>query len=122
MDIPGQAVKLASGTSLEQVLKMLKYCPDQLEQMGRAGSTLKDAREVAGLSLTELSSAVDLKNPDLLKAVEDGTAGLPFEILLRLASSQTAFEMALHFVAEQEKIALGDDEGEDDEDETEDRV
>ena len=54
--------------------------------MGKAGTTLKDAREVAGLALAELSSAIDLKKPDLLEAVEDGKAGLPFEILLRLAS------------------------------------
>ena len=190
MDIPGQAAKLASGTPLEQVLNALKYTPEQLEKMGKAGTTLKDAREVVGLTLAELSSAVDLKNPDLLEAVEDGRTGLPFEILLRLASfyarndpipfvmkyartyspgiwdvmetlgldkltleaereiqflnicrshdavrqlsddgfervhafTQTAFEMALHFVAEQENIALEEDGGEDDEDEAEDRV
>ncbi len=86
MDIPGQAAKLASGTPLEQVLNVLKYTPEQMEKMGKAGTTLKDAREVAGLTLTELSSAIDLKNPDLLEAVEDGKAGLPFEMLLRLAS------------------------------------
>jgi len=86
MDIPGQAVKLASGTPLEQVLKMLKYSPEQLEKMGSAGTALKDAREVAGLTLTELSSAIGLKDPDLLETVEEGKSGLPFEILLRLAS------------------------------------
>lgn len=180
MDIPGQAAKLASGTPLEQVLNVLKYSPEQMEKMGKAGTTLKDAREVAGMTLTELSSAIDLKNPDLLEAVEDGKAGLPFEILLRLASfyarndpipfvmkyartyspgiwdvmetlgldkltleaereiqflniyrchdaarqlsdegfervrefTQRAFEMALHFVAEQENIDLEDNEDE----------
>ena len=86
MDIPGQAAKLASGTPLELVLNVLKYTPEQMEKMGKAGTTLKDAREVTGLTLTELSSAIDLKNSDLLEAVEDGKAGLPFEILLRLAS------------------------------------
>ena len=86
MDIPGQAVKLASGTPLEQVLKLLKYSPEQLEKMGSAGTALKDAREVAGLTLTELSSAIGLKDPDLLETVEEGKSGLPFEILLRLAS------------------------------------
>jgi len=177
MDIPGQAAKLASGTPLEQVLNALKYTPEQMEKMGKAGTALKDAREVAGLTLTELSSAIGLKSPDLLETVEDGKAGLPFEILLRLASlyarndpipfvmkyartyspgiwdvmgtlgldkltleaerelqflniyrshdaarqlsddgfenvrafTQSAFEMALHFVAEQENIALQDE-------------
>lgn len=180
MDIPGQAAQLVSGTPLDQVLKMLKYSPEQLEKMGRAGTALKDAREVAGVTLTELTSAIDLKNPDLLKTVEDGKVGLPFEILLRLASfysrndpipfvmkfartyspgiwevmetlgldkltleaerelqflniyrshdaarqlsdegyerirefTQRAFEMALHFVAEQENIDLEDNEDE----------
>ena len=179
-DIPGQAAKLASGTPLEQVLKMLKYSPEQLEQMGRAGSALRDAREVAGLTIAELTSAVDLKDPDLLEAVEGGKAGLSFEILLRLASlyarndpipfvmkyartyspgvwdvmetlgldkltleaereiqflniyrshdaarqlsddgfervrafAQTAFEMALHFVADQENVAIEEDDDE----------
>ncbi len=180
MEIPGQAAQLVSGTPLNQVLKVLKYSPEQLEKMGRAGTALKDAREVAGVTLTELSSAIDLKNPDLLKTVEDGKVGLPFEILLRLASfysrndpipfvmkfartyspgiwevletlgldkltleaerelqflniyrshdaarqlsdegyerirefTQRAFEMALHFVAEQENIDLEDNENE----------
>ena len=186
MDIPGQAAKLVSGTPLEQVLNAITYSPEQLEKMGKAGTTLKDVREVAGLTLAELSSAVDLKNPDLLEAVEEGTAALPFEILLRLASlyarndpipfvlkyartyspgiwgvmetmgldkltleaereiqflniyrshdaarqlsddgfervcafSQTAFEMALHFVAEQENINFEAEEGKSGEGET----
>ena len=71
---------------MDQVLKMLNYSPEQLERMGRAGTTLKDAREVAGLTLTELSSAIGLKDPGLLETVEKGKAGLPFEIILRLAS------------------------------------
>jgi len=183
-----QAVKAASGKAWDQAVKFLKYTPEQLELMGKAGTSLKDVREVAGLTLSELSSAVDLENPDLLKAVEDGKAGLPFEILLRLASfyarndpvpfimkyartyspgiwnvmetigldkltleaereiqflniyrshdaarqlsddgfervrafTQQAFEMALHFVAEQENIDVEDSEFENEEAETED--
>ena len=178
MEIPGQAAKIAAGASLEQVLKMIKYSPEQMEQMGRAGTALKDARDVAGLTITELSSAIGLKSPDLLQTVEAGKSGLPFETLLRLASfysrndpipfimkyartynpgiwevmenlgldkltleaereiqflniyrshdaarqlsddgfehvrafTQTAFEMALHFVAEQENVDLEDPE------------
>jgi len=183
LDISGQAAKMASGTAVDQVLKLLKYSPEQLERMGRAGIALKDAREVAGLTLTELSSAIGLKNPDMLKTVEDGKAALPFEIILRLASfyarndpvpfvmkyartynpgiwdvmqtlgldkltleaereiqflniyrshdaarqlsddgfervhefTQRAFEMALHFVAEQENVRFEEDEDENEE-------
>ena len=180
MDVSGQAAKMISENTWEQVLKVLKYTPEQLELMGSAGTSLKDMREVAGLTLTELSSAIDLENPDLMKAVEEGKAALPFEILLRLASfyarndpipfvmkfartyspgiwdvmgtvgldklvleaereiqflniyrshdaarqlsddgfervrefTQRAFEMALHFVAEQENVGFENDEAE----------
>jgi hypothetical protein len=84
--LSGQAVKVVSEKTWDQALKFLKYTPEQMELMGKAGTSLKDARNVAGLTLSELSSAVDLENPDLLRAVEEGKAGLPFEILLRLAS------------------------------------
>ncbi len=86
LDFTGQAAKMASERTWDQVAKLLKYTPEQMERMGKAGTSLRDMREVAGLTLTELSSAIDLENPDLLKAVEEGKAGLPFEILLRLAS------------------------------------
>lgn len=173
-----QAVKMASVKAWDQAVNFLRYSPEQMELMGKAGTSLKDVREVAGLTISELSSAIDLENPDLLKAVEEGKAGLPFEMLLRLASfyarndpvpfimkyartyspgiwnvmktfgldkltleaereiqflniyrshdsarqlsdegfervrefTQRAFEMALHFVAEQENIEFEDDE------------
>lgn len=85
-DISEQALKKAAEIGWEQALSMFKYTPEQLELMGRAGTSLKDLREVAGLTLSELSSSIDLQKPDILKAVEDGKAGLPFETLLRLAS------------------------------------
>ena len=84
--IPGQAVKMATEKTWEHAAKLIKYSPEQIERMGKAGSSLKELREIAGLSIGELSEAIDLKNPDLLKAVEEGKASLPFEIVLRLAS------------------------------------
>ena len=86
LDLTGQAAKMASGTALEQVHKLLKYSPEQLERMGRAGTALKDAREVAGYTLDELSLAIGLRSPDMLQTAEEGKAALPFEIILRLAS------------------------------------
>lgn len=85
-DISEQALEIASELGLDQALALFKHTPEQLELMGKAGGSLKDAREFAGLTLSELSSAIDLQNPDLLKAVEEGKVGLPFETLLRLAS------------------------------------
>jgi len=43
-------------------------------------------REVAGLTLNELSEAINLKDKTLLSAVENGTSTLSFELILRLAS------------------------------------
>ena len=52
----------------------------------RAGDLFKDLRSAAGLNLQELSKAIDLRDNSLLKAVEEGRAGLPFGVILRLAS------------------------------------
>jgi len=60
--------------------------PDRLQAMADAGHLLKDAREVAGLNLQELSEALGLNNDELLKEVEAGRATLPFDMILRIAS------------------------------------
>lgn len=52
----------------------------------RAGSILKGLRESAGLTIDEVSKAIDLKDPDLLDAMERGKIALPFELILRLAA------------------------------------
>ncbi len=54
--------------------------------MQEAGDYLKDLREVAGLTLKELSDAAKLPDQSLLAAVENGTATLSFELILRLAA------------------------------------
>ncbi|MEO1573450.1 MAG: helix-turn-helix transcriptional regulator [Pseudomonadota bacterium] len=60
--------------------------PDTLQLLADTGAYLKDARQVAGLTLDELGSAMDLKDQSLLKAVEAGTATLSFDLILRMAS------------------------------------
>jgi transcriptional regulator with XRE-family HTH domain len=60
--------------------------PERLQAMVDAGRLLKDAREVAGLNLMELSEALGLKDEELLKEVEAGRATLPFDMILRIAS------------------------------------
>ena len=52
----------------------------------RPGTVLRGMREAAGLSVKEVSEAIDLKDPTLLELVENGKVALPFEIILRLAS------------------------------------
>jgi transcriptional regulator with XRE-family HTH domain len=60
--------------------------PDRLEAMKQAGTALHDLRETAGLTLEDLSKALDMADTSLLKAVENGTATLSFDLVLRLAS------------------------------------
>jgi transcriptional regulator with XRE-family HTH domain len=69
-----------------RVGKALFLKPEQTEMMEKAGEALRDLREVAGLTRDELSDALDLKDHSLLEAVENGTATLSFELILRLAA------------------------------------
>lgn len=59
---------------------------DQLRSMLAAGQSLKDIREVAGLTLSEMSEALDLRDKSVLEAIENGTATLSFELILRLTA------------------------------------
>lgn len=69
-----------------RVGKALFLRPEQAERMKEAGLMLKDLREVAGLTRDELGEALDLKDHSLIEAVENGTAILSFELILRLAA------------------------------------
>ena len=77
--------KKTGGTSYK-VGKAIIQSQDQLKLMVTAGQSLKDLREVAGLTVSELSEAVNLKDKSVLEAVENGTATLSFELILRLAA------------------------------------
>lgn len=84
--VSGAALQYAAGKTIDQANRVINSTPEQLERMGVAGRSLKDLRQVTGITRDELARAIDLSNPDLLSAIEDGRAALPFEILLRLAS------------------------------------
>lgn len=60
--------------------------PEQAKMMRETGAYLKDLREVAGLTRDELSQAIDLSDKTLMEAVENGTATISFELILRLAA------------------------------------
>lgn len=77
--------KKTGGTSYK-VGKAIIQSQDQLKLMVSAGQSLKDLREVAGLTINELSEAINLKDKSILEAVENGTATLSFELILRLAA------------------------------------
>ena len=60
--------------------------PDQLRKMANAGESLRDLREVAGLTLADITTALKLKDKSVLEAVEDGKEALSMEMIMRLAS------------------------------------
>lgn len=82
----GSAIPLMYTDSWMKDFLMKTIDPERLQAMVDAGRLLKDAREVAGLNLMELSEALGLKDEELLKEVEAGRATLPFDMILRIAS------------------------------------
>jgi len=87
-DVTSNALKIAkkTGGTSYKVGKAIIQSQDQLKLMVAAGQSLKDMREVAGLTINELSEAISLKDQSILEAVENGTATLSFELILRLSA------------------------------------
>jgi len=87
-EVTSSAFKIAKKTSdtSYKVGKAIIQSQDQLKLMVSAGQSLKDMREVAGLTVNELSDAISLKDQSILEAVENGTATLSFELILRLSA------------------------------------
>jgi len=86
--ITGSALRFASrstDTSLK-VGRALMKSQDQLRMMLAAGQSLSDIRQVLGLTMSEMSEALNLKDKSILEAIENGTATLSFELILRLAA------------------------------------
>ncbi len=77
-------VSATAGASLRIGRAMLR--PERLEMMAETGHYIRDVRELAGLTLMELSEAIDLEDKSFLEAVEEGTATLSFELSLRIAA------------------------------------
>jgi transcriptional regulator with XRE-family HTH domain len=60
--------------------------PGPKAAVAKASALLKDAREAAGLTLDDLGAALDLKDPSFMALVESGKVGLPFDLILRMAT------------------------------------
>ena len=87
-EVAGSALRMAAkagGASLKMG-KALLLKPEQRKIIREAGLSLKDLRELAGMTRNEVSDALNLRDTSLLKAVEDGTAALSFELILRLTA------------------------------------
>jgi transcriptional regulator with XRE-family HTH domain len=66
--------------------RALRLSPEAARMRLEAGHYLRELRELAGLTVDELADAVELSDHSLLEAVEDGTATLSFELILRLSA------------------------------------
>jgi len=60
--------------------------PERLEAMAEAGNFLKDAREMAGLSMKEVADSLGLSDNSVLEEVEGGQRIMPLDLMLRTAS------------------------------------
>lgn len=86
--ITSTAVKLASKATEVQskVEKALTGASERSKLMKETGEYIRDLREVAGMTVKDLSDALKLPDQSLLSAVEKGTSTLTFELILRLAA------------------------------------
>lgn len=60
--------------------------PGPKAAVAKAAALVKDAREAAGLTLDDLGEALELKDPSFMALVESGKVGLPFDMILRMAT------------------------------------
>ncbi len=88
LGLTSSAVKFVSKSSgmSSRFSKTILGSPERKRLIEEAGASLRDFREVAGLTVTEVSDAIQLPDQSLLTAVENGTATLSFELILRLAA------------------------------------
>ena len=59
---------------------------EQRAWMVRGGEAIHDARQMAGLSRDDLARALDLDDKTVLQAMEQGSATVSFDMILRLTS------------------------------------
>jgi transcriptional regulator with XRE-family HTH domain len=76
----GPATELAAAAASSQVKD-----PEQRDAILKAGKTLRQMRESAGMTVQEVAKAMDMSDPGLLENAENGGVALPFEVLLRLS-------------------------------------
>ncbi|MFM7275796.1 MAG: helix-turn-helix domain-containing protein [Gammaproteobacteria bacterium] len=84
-DLRSTALRIADRTR-QSAVKAISRGPEQLRLMATAGESLRDIREVAGMTVVEISEALNLRDKSFWEAVEDGREVLSFELILRLAS------------------------------------
>jgi transcriptional regulator with XRE-family HTH domain len=85
----GIAEALRRGKPIEAAAGALEAMLSGLAEPGvwtKTGAALRRLREAAGLTIAEVGTAINLKDPSLIEAWEAGRLAVPFEIILRLAA------------------------------------
>ena len=80
----GVARALSRGKPMEAAADVLKAVMPGLSEPGvwaRTGAALKRLRTAAGLTVTEVGTAINLKDPSLIEAWETGRIAVPFELI-----------------------------------------
>jgi len=83
------AATVGAAASLQTAADIAKALLPGLVEPGvwaKTGATLRRLRKAAGLTITEVGSAINLKDPSLIEAWENGRIAVPFELILRLAA------------------------------------
>jgi transcriptional regulator with XRE-family HTH domain len=87
-DLPSKLLaRFGTASELAAVLvKAQMPKPANKALVDQAAHFLRDLREAAQLSLDDLAKALTLEDASLLSLVESGKVGLPFDIILRMAT------------------------------------
>lgn len=83
--VGGLSLKIGKSIILQRN-ELVKFSPEQRAWMQRAGEVIRDSRETAGLTLDDMRDALKVEDRNLLEAMEQGSATLSFEMILRLTS------------------------------------
>jgi transcriptional regulator with XRE-family HTH domain len=83
------AKALRQGKPMEAAADVLKAIMPGLSEpaaWAKTGAALRRMRKATGLTITEVGAAINLKDPSLIEAWENGRIAVPFELILRLAA------------------------------------
>lgn len=87
-DLPSKLLaRFGTASELAAVAKAQMPKPANKALVDQAAHFLRDLREAAQSSLDDLAKALTLEDASLLSLVESGKVGLPFDIILRMATA-----------------------------------
>jgi hypothetical protein len=88
LSMTSRAIKMVSvGAIVSEIVgKSVLTSPDRVKMIEEPGGYLWDLWEVAGMTRKDVSRSIQLADGSLLAAVENGSATLSFELILRLAA------------------------------------